>query len=254
MMRKLAPLPTTLVTAVLATASALSLTACLGDADLAEPAAPMAADASCQWLRQTDRLEARLALDYRHQAALVGGGHLQRHHVADVHGELRLLQRDAAGAVWSGPLGRGRMQLEDRQRPPGGSEHRLSGRGAPATGPGLSGTVATIRVDFATCSLQLAARLALPATAQQGSATPLRASHEMGRLTLSGLDARGAPVLAGGWRVPVSADDEAALLGDAAAAWDDGVTLGRYRPTGLRDEAIAAGGHALVRWQFRARA
>lgn len=254
MTRPLAPLPTTLATAVLATASALSLTACLGDADLAEPAAPITADANCQWLRQTDRLEARLALDYRHQAALAGGGHLQRHHLADVQGELRLLQRDAAGAVWSGPLDRGRMQLDDRQLPPGGGEHRLSGRGAPATGPGLSGTVATIRVDFATCSLQLAARLALPATAQQGLATVLRVSHEMGRLTLSGLDARSGPVLAGGWRVPVAADDEAALQRDAAAALDDGLTLGRYRPAGLRDEAFAAGGNALVRWQFRARA
>ncbi|MBL8352063.1 MAG: hypothetical protein JNL87_17340 [Burkholderiaceae bacterium] len=254
MSHKLAPLPATLATAALAASAALGLTACLGEADLLEAGLPAASQAGCDWLRQVDVLDGRLVLDYREAAPLAGGARLQRHHAADVQGTLRLLQRDDRGVVWSGALKQGRMSLDDRQvGPAGATAWSLAGRGAPGTGPGLAGTVATLRLDLADCSLQIAARLALPAVARDGRSSPATMLQEMGRLAISGLDARGGPTLAGTWRVPVAHDDAGADLAAVAAVADDGLTVGRYRPAGPAAEVVGPGGTALVRWQFRAR-
>lgn len=257
MSHKLAPLPAMLATAALAASAALGLTACLGEADLLEAGLPAASRAGCDWLRQVDVLDGRLVLDYQEEAPLAGGARLQRHHAADVQGTLRLLQRDDRGVVWSGALKQGRMSLDDRQVGPGGATAwSLTGRGAPGTGPGLAGTVATLRLDFADCSLQLAARLALPAVARderEGRSNSARALQEMGRLAISGLDASGGPTLAGTWRVPVARDDAGADFAAVAAAADDGLTVGRYRPAGPVADVAGPGASALVRWQFSAR-
>jgi len=250
---KIAPMPAMLATAALAVAAALGLTACIGDADLADLGAVPAPLANCQWLQRADVLDGQLALDYRSQTSLADGGRLQLHHAADVRGELHLLQRDARGAVWSGALTQGRLSLQDSQAGPGAAPiRRLAGQGAPRVGPGLAGTVLTLRVDFSDCSLRYAARLALRATDLQGGVARPVVLQEMGRLALSGLSAAGGPALSGAWQVPASGDDADAPLADAAAP--AGQSLGRYRPAGLAERPGAApDGMALVRWQFRAR-
>lgn len=196
----------------------------------------------CAALRQADRLDARLGLDYRQVRALPAGGRLSQRHGADVHGTLQLLQRDEAGAVWSGPVQQGLLALDDRIDGAPGQAAQLAGRGAPRSGAALAGSVLTVRVAFADCSLRYAARLALDATsrqAAQASAVPLQ---ELGRLSLSqpaaalALADDGTPVLAGVQQVPARPQ----LL-------DSG-----YRPGGLAStlEDGAAAGTAQLRWRF----
>ncbi len=253
----------TLATLAGAALAAVTQTACIEprDSALALDLAPAVAaavvpasdtaqsvgDARCAALRQADRLDAQLGLDYRQVRALPDGGRLSQRHGADVQGTLRLLQRDEAGAVWSGPVQQGTLALDDRIEGAPGRAARLAGRGAPRSGAALAGSVVTVHVSFADCSLRYAARLALDATARPAAAPGQPAEmpmQELGRLSLSQPGAAlartgdGAPVLVGAQQVPA----QPRLL-------DSG-----YRPGGLAatlgDGSEAAAGTARLRWRF----
>lgn len=251
-----------LATLAVAALAAITQTACIEPRDsalaldlaAAFPAAvPVAATASpadaangdrCAALRQADRLDARLGLDYRQVRALPTGARLRQRHGADVQGTLQLLQRDEAGAVWSGPVQQGLLALDDRIDGAGDRAMQLAGRGTPRSGAALAGSVLTVRVAFADCSLHYAARLALDATSRQADRATAVPWQELGRLSLSQpaaaltLTEDGTPVLAGARQVPARPQ----LL-------DSG-----YRPGGLAtvraEGAEAAAGTARLRWRF----
>lgn len=253
----------TLATLVVAALAAITQTACIEPRDgglpvdlaaglLAPAPAPapaaVAAAGRCAALHQADRLDARLALDYQQVRALPAGGRLSQRHGADVHGSLPLMQRDEAGAVWSGPVQEGVLALDDRLDGVSGQRARqLAGRGVPRRGAALAGSVVTVRVVFADCSLHYAARLALAATgsqAGQGSQRTALPLQELGRLSLSQPDATpvpaadGRPVLSGEREVPAQGRllDSGYRPGGLAASWGDG--------------GGAAIGTARLRWRF----